>query len=192
MNIANRLTVLRIFLAFLCMGLILKGSLPSLSLGLLVFLFSSFTDFLDGYLARKKNAVSDLGKIIDPVADKILIIGVFLAFLEKGIVNSWLVILIMVREFLITGLRIFALRQHKVIEAQYFGKHKTVTQVFGIMLIFILVIIEKGIVAYGITWEWFKEFRSITVFLTMIWVAIITLVSGIIYLWRNRKIIRTL
>ena len=174
------------------MGLILKFSLPSLVLGFIIFILSSLTDFLDGYLARKNNIVSDLGKIIDPIADKILIIGTFLAFLEKGLVNSWIVILIMVREFFITGLRIFALRQHKVIDAQYLGKHKTFTQIIAIILIFILLITEKILYKYDISWIWFKDFSSVTIFLTMVWVAIITLVSGVIYLWKNRKIIKTL
>ena len=102
------------------MGLILKFDLRYLTLGLIVFIFASFTDFLDGHIARKKSVISDLGKIMDPVADKILIIGTFLAFLEKGIVNSWLVIIIMVREFLITGMRLFALRQDKVIDSEEF------------------------------------------------------------------------
>ncbi len=192
MNISNQLTILRIILAFLCMGFILNFSLISLSIGFLAFIIASVTDYLDGFFARRNNIISDLGKILDPIADKILIIGVFLAFLEKGIVNSWLVILIMIREFLITGLRIFALRQGKVLEAQFFGKHKTVTQMVSIFLIFILLIIEKSAPLMNITLDWFKDFRSQAVFLTMVWVAIITILSGIIYLWKNRTVIKTL
>lgn len=192
MNIANRLTILRIVISFICMGLILKFSLFSLTLSLFLFFLASFTDFLDGYIARKKSLVSDLGKILDPLADKVLIIGVFLAFLEKGLVNSFLVILIIIREFLITGLRLFALRQNKVIEAQGFGKHKTFHQIMAIILIFILVITEKVLIKLGISLVWFKEFRIITVFLIMLWVAIITLVSGGLYLWKNRQIIKSL
>lgn len=192
MNTANKLTVLRIVLAFVCMSFILKFSLSFLIIAFFIFILSSFTDFLDGYIARRKNTISDLGKIMDPIADKILIIGVFLAFLEKGVVNSWLVILIMLREFFITGLRIFALRQKKVIEAQYFGKHKTVTQIIAIIIIFILMIIEKSVTHFSINWSWFSEFRGVTIFLTMIWVAIVTLASGITYLWKNRAIIKSL
>ncbi|MBN2121032.1 MAG: CDP-diacylglycerol--glycerol-3-phosphate 3-phosphatidyltransferase [Candidatus Omnitrophica bacterium] len=191
MNIANQLTVLRILLTFLCMGFILKCDLYSLLAGLGVFVIASLTDFLDGHLARKKGKISDLGKILDPLADKILIIGTFLAFLEKGIVNSWLVIVIMIREFLITGLRLFALRQNKVIEARYLGKHKTVTQSAAIIVIFILVIIEKITLNLN-AWGWFKDFRSMAIFLLMVWVAILTVISGIVYLWKNRTIIRSL
>ena len=191
MNIANKLTILRILLAFLCMWLIIRFDLASLSLGLLIFMLASLTDFLEGHLARKKETVSDLGKILDPVADKILVIGIFLAFLEKGIVNSWIVIVIMVREFLITGLRLSALRQNKVMEAKYFGKHKTLTQSIAIILIFILVIIESITAAKAI-WPWFPAFRSTAIFLTMIYVAILTVVSGVIYLWKNRTVIRSL
>ena len=192
MNISNRLTILRIILAFLCMGFILNFSLLSLSIGFVAFIIASLTDYLDGFFARKRNIISDLGKILDPIADKILIIGVFLAFLEKGIVNSWLVILIMIREFSITGLRIFALRQSKVLEAQFFGKHKTITQMFSIFIIFILLIIEKSAPLFNLRLAWFKDFRSQAIFLTMVWVAIVTVASGLIYLWKNRTVIKTL
>ena len=192
MNIANQLTILRIFLAFICMGLILNFSFSSLVLGLIIFILSSLTDYFDGYLARKRNIISDLGKILDPIADKILVLGVFLAFLEKGLVNSWLVILIMIREFFITGLRIFALRQGKVMEAQSFGKHKTVTQITSIIIILILLIIERVVLNLPQPWVWFEEFRSITTFWAMVWVAIVTVGSGVIYLWKNRLIIKSL
>ena len=192
MNIANQITILRVLISLLCMGLILRFSLASLILGFFLFLLASFTDFLDGYIARKKNKISDLGKLLDPLADKVLIIGVFLALLEKGLVNSFLVILIMIREFLITGLRLFALRQNKVIAAQSFGKHKTLTQMLAIIFIFILIITEKALPKLGISWGWFREFRKITVFLIMVWVAGITLISGGMYLWKNRKIIKSL
>ncbi|MFC1514635.1 CDP-diacylglycerol--glycerol-3-phosphate 3-phosphatidyltransferase [Candidatus Omnitrophota bacterium] len=191
MNTANKLTVLRIFLAFICMGLILRFDLTSLIFGFIVFMLASLTDLLDGYIARKQKTVSDLGKILDPVADKILVIGIFLAFLEKGLVNSWLVIIIMVREFFITGLRLSALRQNRVMEAKYFGKHKTLTQSIAIMLIFILVIIERVTSGMG-TWPWFGAFRSTTIFLTMAYVAALTVLSGIIYLWRNRTVVKSL
>ena len=191
MNIANKLTVLRILLAFICIGLIRQFTLPSLYGALAVFSLAALTDFLDGYFARKRNAESDLGRIIDPIADKILTIGVFLSLVEKGLVNSWLVILIILREFLITGLRIFALRQNKVLEAQYFGKHKTVTQIAAIILILTLLIIEKTTLGLP-GWAWFKGFRSVTVFAVLVWVAVITVVSGIMYLWKNRKLIKSL
>lgn len=192
MNLANKITILRIILSFFAMGFILRYTLFSLSLGFLCFLLASFSDFLDGYIARRRTIVSDLGKLLDPLADKVLIIGVFLSFLEKGVVSSWPVILIMVREFLITGLRILALRRRKVIEAQVFGKHKTVTQILAIVVIFLLLIGEKIIFRFNLRGEWFLKFKSLAIFLVMLWVVIVTLFSGFLYLWKNRTLIRSL
>ncbi len=192
MNIANKLTLSRIFLSFICMGLTLQSNLTTLIFALLLFIIASVTDFLDGYIARKHKIISDLGKILDPIADKLLIIGIFLVFLEKGLVNSWLVTIIMIREFLITGLRMFALRQNKVLEAQYFGKHKTVTQIISILLIYILLIIQQASIGLELGWTWFDEFQGVVIFITMIWVAIITLISGLMYLWKNKTVIRSL
>jgi CDP-diacylglycerol--glycerol-3-phosphate 3-phosphatidyltransferase len=187
MNISNRLTLLRIFLAFICIGLIIKDSFISLVLAFVVFLLASLTDFLDGFLARRKNLTSDLGRLLDPIADKILIIGVFCAFLELGIINAWMVSLIMLREFIITGLRLYGLSKRIVLEAKKLGKHKTFSQMAGIFIIFLTLIFGKI----------FPESRLVLV-LTQVfipffmwYVVIITLFSGIYYFWVNRHIIRT-
>lgn len=183
----NRLTFLRIILSFLCVGLTLKNTFSSLLLALLVFLVASFTDYLDGLLARRNKLVSDLGKLIDPIADKILIIGVFLAFLELGVVNTWMVIAIMLREFIITGLRLFVLTQGAVLEAQRFGKHKMVSQVLGIFLIFTLLILSKKSGENFFSQSLYPFFIH-----TVMWyIVVVTLFSGIYYLWANRRLIKT-
>lgn len=192
MNLANKMTILRILLAFACMGLTLQQDLIFTILALFLFIIASLTDLADGYIARKNNIISDLGRILDPIADKILIIGIFLSFLEKGLVNSWMVIIIMSREFIITSLRIFALRSKKVLEAQYFGKHKTVTQMAAIILIYLLLIIEETSIKLNLGWYWFTTFKSQVIFITMLWVATITLISGLMYLWKNRTVIKSL
>ncbi len=193
MNIANQLTVLRIVLSFICMWFIVQDTFFSFSFGLLIFSVASFTDFLDGLFSRKLNMVSDFGKILDPIADKILMIGVFLAFLEIGVIHAWMVILIMIREFLITSLRIFALGKGKVLAAQRWGKHKTVYQIIGIIFIFLVKLVDKYAQTRGIFLVWFnRDFANLFIFLLMIWVVFITLFSGWVFLWSNRKIIRTL
>jgi len=187
MNTPNKLTFLRIVLAFICIGLIVRNTFFSLVLGLLVFIAASITDLLDGYLARKHKLTSDLGKLLDPIADKILIIGAFCAFLEVGVINVWMVSLIMLREFIITGLRLYALNKGVVLEAKRFGKHKTFSQVTGVFIIFISLIIEK-IAPYG-RFALFLRWRLIPF---MMWyIVIITLFSGVYYFWINRKAIRT-
>ena len=191
MNIANKITSLRIVLALVCMWLVVKNTLFFLSAGFLVFILASLTDLFDGILARSRGIVSDLGKILDPIADKVLILGVFLAFVEIRAVHSWMVILIMFREFLITGIRIFALRKGRVLAAQRFGKHKTFSQMLGIIIIFSVLITNKIPSASG---KYFlpAEVSNNIVFWLMLWIVFITLLSGGVYLWKNRKIIKSL
>lgn len=186
MNIANKLTISRIVLAFICIGFTLGNSLAFLILALIVFTAASLTDALDGYFARKRNLISDLGKLLDPIADKILIIGVFCAFLELKVVNTWMVSLIMLREFIITGLRLYGLNKGVVLEAKRFGKHKTFSQVTGIFVIYFALILSKV----------FPEGKTVFILykfipLVMWYIVAITVFSGIYYLWVNRKTIRT-
>ena len=186
MNVPNYLTLLRIVIAFLCMAFTLWNNILSLITALLLFILASFTDFLDGFIARKYNNVSDLGKLLDPIADKILILGIFLAFLKLDIINVWMVIIIMAREFVITGVRLFALNRGYVLEARRFGKHKTASQMAGVIYVFtVLILIRIFPQSAVISLLYYK---GIPVF--MWYIVIVTAFSGIHYLWANRKIIR--
>lgn len=186
MNICNKLTISRIFLAFICIGLIIKNSFSSLILAFIVFIIASITDFLDGYWARKRKLISDLGKLLDPIADKILISGVFIAFLEVGIINAWMVSVIMLREFIITGMRLYGLNRGGVLEARALGKHKTVSQIIGVVLIFI------ALISFKITRGGMVDFLYYRLVPLVMWyIVIITLFSGMSYLWVNRKAIKT-
>ena len=187
MNIANQLTILRIVLAFIAIGLTLGDTFGSLLAAFIIFGLASLTDFLDGFLARKKGIVSDLGKILDPIADKILIIGIFCAFLELDVVNAWMVSLIMFREFIVTAMRFYGLNKGVVLEAKRLGKHKTVSQVTGIFVIYIALILAKKFpMSKGVI------FLYNTFIPALMWyIVIITVFSGINYFWSNRKTIRT-
>ncbi len=190
MNIPNMLTVSRMILAFICVALItwhpLAGGIVSLVGAFILFLIASLTDLLDGLIARKQGCISDLGKLLDPIADKILILGVFLAFLVLEIVNVWMVIVIMMREFVITGLRLFALNRGIVLEARKFGKHKTFSQVLGINYIFIILILGKLLPGNSTV----ELFYDAGIPFLMWYIVIITAGSGLHYLWVNRKIIK--
>ena len=188
MNLPNKLTFSRIFLSFICVALILENTFVSLTAALLVFVLASFTDYLDGFLARKKNLVSDLGKLLDPIADKILIVGVFLAFLKLDVVNTWMVVVIMLREFVITSLRLFVLsRGGEVLEAKRFGKHKAFTQILGIHIIFIIKIIYERFPESTLS----GVLYPLVINILMWYILIVTLFSGFYYLWANRKLIKT-
>ena len=187
MNIANRLTCLRIVISFFCIACVIQNTLLSLAVAFALFIIASITDFLDGYYARKLDLISDLGKILDPIADKILIIGVFIAFTQLDVVSVWIVVGIMLREFIVTGLRFYSLNKGVVLEAKMWGKHKTVSQIAGIILIFIVLIFikiypESQVVLF---------FRNQIITLVMIYILAITLFSGIYYFWVNRKVIST-
>ncbi len=184
MNTPNKLTILRIVLAFICIGLILKNTFNSIILALIVFGLASLTDFFDGYLARKYNLISNLGKILDPIADKILIVGVFFSFFCLGLVNAWMVILITVREIVLTGVRLLNLKKGIVQDAQKIGKYKTVSQIAGILIIFLLMILAKSIPSNETVIFLYNKFIPI-----LMWYVVgITVFSGIIYLKANQTI----
>jgi CDP-diacylglycerol--glycerol-3-phosphate 3-phosphatidyltransferase len=188
MNIANYLTFGRILLAFICIGFILGNTFASTLFAFLVFIFASITDWLDGLFARKKNLISDLGKLLDPIADKILIIGVFLAFLQLEIVvNAWMITVIMLREFIITGMRLYSLNKGEVSEAKRWGKHKTISQIAAILIIFISLLLFKKFPNNAFV---FFLYNKLT-YWVMWYVVAITLFSGVYYFWINRRAIKT-
>lgn len=137
MNLPNLLTLSRIPLLFVIVGLLYAIELPFVStLALLVFIAASITDFLDGYYARKLNIVSNFGKLMDALTDKILIVGLFIALLSFGILPHWtlvLLLLVVCREFLITGLRLVAAANGQILAAEKSGKQKTVSQIISVI-----------------------------------------------------------
>ena len=133
MNLANILTILRIVLV---VPIILLLSFPSAItcwLAELVFICAALTDYFDGHIARKSNLVSNFGKFMDPLADKILICSVFIMLVELSRIPAWIVIVIMCREFAVTGLRGIAMNDGVVIAADKFGKAKTVMQICALI-----------------------------------------------------------
>ena len=187
MNIPNLLTLLRIVLSIVCIYLIFLNTLTSLVSAFLVFVIASLTDYADGAIARKYDLVTDLGKLLDPIADKFLIIGVFLVFLQIGLLNLWVVIAIILREFIITGLRLIALKRGKVLAAEFHGKHKMISQVGAIVITLIILILFKIIPDNNIVLFLYQYAIDII----MWYVLAITLFSGFYYLWANRKIVKT-
>jgi CDP-diacylglycerol--glycerol-3-phosphate 3-phosphatidyltransferase len=138
MNLPNKLTLLRIvliipFIAFLLLSG--NGSMFFKLLAFAVFMAASITDFLDGYIARKYNLISDFGKLMDPLADKILVLGALILFVELHYIPSWMVIIIIFREFLVSGVRSLAASKGEVIPAGMSGKLKTTTQMIAILII---------------------------------------------------------
>lgn len=184
MSLSNRLTLSRIGMTFLLMWFLFRPGVEAKIAALVLFLLACLTDFLDGWFARKRGEISDFGKIMDPVADKILVLGVFLSFVELQLVPAWMVIIVIIREAVITGMRFFAIHKGVVLAAESAGKHKTVSQMATIFFILLFLIIGES--------TGFKSgFREIILFLMSITV-IFTLYSGFFYVWHNRKLIKSL
>jgi len=189
MNLANQLTISRIFLTFIFMAFLFTGGVTAKTMALVTFLAASFTDFLDGFIAKSRNMTSDFGKVMDPIADKILVLAAFLAFVEMELVPAWMVVIIVLREVSITGLRIAALGQNKVIAADDGGKHKMVSQVLSILAILVFIIFrEAGIKIFGF---WTPEAERIykdVIFLLMLITVALTVISGVSYLLKNKGV----
>ncbi len=172
MNIANKLTVLRIvMIPFFMVALYMyEDTMPWIALSL--FIVASLTDFLDGYLARKHNLITDFGKFLDPIADKLLVISALVYFSEVGRVAGYLTFIIIAREIIVSGFRIIAANENIVLAASKMGKAKTVTT----MLTIIFMLIFKQYVLL----------ESILIYLTVI----LTIVSGAEYILKNGHIFK--
>lgn len=133
MNLANKITIFRVFLVPVFM-LVLYSNLPyNTYLATAVFIIASLTDTLDGYIARSKNMITKLGKFIDPLADKVLVSAALISLVEMGTIPGWVVVVIIAREFTITGFRVIAASEGITIAASPLGKIKTITQLVAII-----------------------------------------------------------
>jgi len=191
MNLPNQLTLLRLILTFVFMGILSVTPFPySKSLALLVFSIAALTDFLDGYLARKYNLITNFGKLMDPLADKILMCAGFVLLITLGHIPAWIVVVILSREFLVTGLRLLASAEGKVLAAENLGKYKTIFQI--ITILYFLLFEAAGEKLFSRALPIFEtRLTSPAVFGTaLIWISLIlTLVSGISYVWKNREVL---
>ncbi|MCM8770879.1 MAG: CDP-diacylglycerol--glycerol-3-phosphate 3-phosphatidyltransferase [Candidatus Omnitrophica bacterium] len=190
MNLPNKITILRIILTFVFMFfLFCKGFWPKV-VSLIIFMIAAVTDFCDGWLANKKNMTTDFGKLMDPFADKILLLAAFAAFVQMQLVEAWMFLIILARELLVTSLRLFALlNKGKVLSASKSGKHKTAYQMFAVFIILGFIVFKEAMLKFY-TWNpaWEKIFRR-GVYIMMLIAVILTINSGFRYLWKNRKII---
>ena len=195
MNLPNKITVARmllipimIIIPYLGLNNILFGSVTVGSfITLIIFLIASFTDFLDGYLARKNNLVTTFGKFLDPIADKLLVLSALIMLVEQGILPAWIPIIIAAREFIVSGIRMLAAGDGKVIAASWYGKVKTVSQMIAISLAFLST-------------NTFMQFTSvemsagalilnILMSLAMIVAVLTTILSGVDYFMKSKDIV---
>jgi len=183
MNLPNIISLSRIPLLFVILALFHYKFQFSNSLALIVYVFASFTDWLDGFCARKFNSVSSSGKLLDALTDKIFVLGLFIILLQNKMIPAWMVVLILLvvcREFLIVGLRMVAVNKQKVLAAERSGKLKTIFQMTSIgILIFHVVILKDFGMASN---HWFSKFAydlGLAIFIISI---LLTIYSGLGYI----------
>lgn len=188
MNLPNKLTLLRIILVpFFIIAMLVNFPFHYLVAGY-IFGVASVTDTLDGKIARSRNLVTDFGKFADPLADKILVLTALVCFLQVGLLGSFgaiPVIIVLFREFAVSGIRLVAASSGKVVAANIWGKIKTVSQMVGISVIFamqvVLEVLNAMKVSTGFITEVFYYIGN-----GLIWLStVFTLISGIIYLKDN-------
>ena len=169
MNIANKLTLSRmIMVPFFLVAVYFEKDSQVLPISAIIFAVASFTDFLDGYLARKYNLITDFGKFMDPLADKVLVVAALAVLVEMNLIPAWMIVLIITREYAVSVLRAIAANTGQVIAASQGGKAKTVSQIIAVLMLLLNI-------KYGIY---------------VMWIAVIlTFVSGMDYLMKNKKLI---
>lgn len=192
MNLPNQLTVLRLILTFVFVAVLSFEKLPFAgTIALLVFVAAAVTDFLDGYLARKHDLITNFGKLMDPLADKVLMCAGFVLLCELELIPAWIVIVILTREFLVTGLRLLASAEGLVLAAESLGKYKTTIQI--VTIIYFLFFLASKETPFAWLSPLFEN-RILGLSLTgelLIWLSLLlTLLSGLSYAWKNRLILR--
>lgn len=191
MNTPNRLTLTRIILSPIFMVFFLMENVYSRALSLLIFAFASLTDLWDGYLARKYGIVTGFGKFMDPLADKILTSTAFISFAALGYVEPWMIMLIIIREFFITGLRSLAAYRGMVISPTASAKFKTGLQMLTIAAILLYINLKTIMPAMGYTGNFFELELVTQIFDWMVLITmVITVLTGIDYLVKNGSILR--
>lgn len=199
MNLPNKLTVLRVILVPFYVYFMLADRTNTMYywISLAIFCIASITDFLDGQIARRRNLVTNFGKFMDPIADKLLVSGALICFVEIGVLPSWLVLIIISREFIINGFRLIASDKGVVIAANWWGKTKTVSQI--ILIIYLMVLLGLGIDNKWVGWSLVNSAENglgtlsvISVIGTIIaWIStILTVVSLIDYIVKNKDVMK--
>jgi CDP-diacylglycerol--glycerol-3-phosphate 3-phosphatidyltransferase len=188
-NFANTLTVWRIVLAFIVMLFLLRTDLSASICALIFFLAALATDFFDGWVARRWGTVSDAGKLLDPLADKVLVIAILFVFAKLKLVPLWALLVIVIRELLITAVRAYASGRHVIIAAGTQGKYKAVSQ-----YVLIAVLLCYRVLGYlvarqgGSISAYFTRYGAYAIDACVVVTVILTISSGASYLYENRRL----
>lgn len=176
MNLPNKITIARVFMIPVFLVIYLSQSIPYANIiAAIIFVVACLTDALDGYIARKYNLVTNFGKFADPLADKLLVCSALICFVQFDLVPAWIIIIIIFREFIISGFRLVASDNGVVIAASNIAKFKTTAQM--IMSILLIININNGV---------FNVLEQVFIYLSLV----LTVVSLIDYMYKNRHVLK--
>jgi CDP-diacylglycerol--glycerol-3-phosphate 3-phosphatidyltransferase len=185
MNLPNQLTLGRLAICAVMVACMEIEARWTGAVALFLFTLASLTDWLDGEIARRQNLITDLGKLLDPLADKVLVSAAYIGLVSNQLAPAWIVICIIAREFLITGLRTLAAAKGIILAAEKLGKHKTITQIAAVIGgMMLLALRDLGVEAkeliFGLTW----------LYQALLFAAlVVTVWSGLAYFWKNRQLV---
>jgi len=171
LNTANKLTMLRVLLIPVFIVLLYLDFPYNNTVALAVFIIASITDGVDGFIARRHNQVTDFGKFMDPLADKILTFAAMIWFVEVHLMPAWLVLIVIVREFFVTGIRLVAVAKNRVIDASLSGKVKTVVTMICLIAMFLPLLDWMLIVCWSL-------------------IGLTTVISGVEYFYKNKDVMK--
>jgi CDP-diacylglycerol--glycerol-3-phosphate 3-phosphatidyltransferase len=202
MNLANKLTFSRVIaIPFIMVALLLENVTNPLNIhsqlllvlskyfALLIFIAATLTDLYDGRIARQRKIITSFGSFFDPIADKLLISTVFICFVELRLMPAWMVVIIIAREFIITGLRVLGAKTGEIIPAGPLGKYKTISQMVTTIVVLLYLVIRDTMKLYN-TWnnnldDWIYG----GIYILMLWTVLATVISGISYIKQHRHLI---
>lgn len=194
MNLANKLTLIRIFLVPIFLIFIAVKDMPyGTFVATFIFILASLTDKLDGYIARSRNQITKFGKFMDPLADKLLVTSALISLVELQVIPSWAAVIIIAREFAVSGLRTLAASEGIVIAASWWGKIKTVIQIvtIGILLFQVNISNSEYLSEYVTNSEFLQQFFKYVPDIMLYITVAITLLSGYDYFKKNKSTLNT-
>ena len=192
MNLANKITIARVFLIPVFLIFIsIKGISFGVPIATIVFIIAASTDKLDGYIARSRNQITNFGKFMDPLADKLLVTAALVSLVEYKMLPAWIVIIIIAREFAVTGLRVLAMANGRIIAASKWGKLKTTTQIAAIIIA--LLNLDHTFISVFSSSEAkiFNNFIGTLAPIAIYATLIATIISGIDYFLKNRDVVKS-
>ena len=200
-KLPNRITMFRMLIIILFIPSLLAENIVFNYVALFLFAIAAISDWVDGYLARKWKIVSNFGKVMDPLADKILVVSTLLCFVQLGVVPAWMVVIIIGREFMISGIRMMAAQGGNIIQASNLGKLKTVVEMTAITTVLLLKVIQDTIEYYNEKQSWEQiimrlgswgdtlvQFTYGAPYWLMFAAAAMSLISGLDYFFKNKSI----